>query len=590
MNFFNNLYSTLVITVFSLLFVVKFSFDVHIDANSKKCIAAYDQFGYYSYLPATFIYDDLYYEGDWVEDNQKQYCGGVDVYQFPRQVQGSGNRLNIYHMGLAYIQLPGFLIADFWSRHSNYKRDGMSFPYQLMVRITALLFVILGLMYLRKTLLLFFSDRIVALTIAILYLSSNLIIGFFWGELMPHLYLFALNSIFVYHVLKYKRTSSFKNLLISALVLAVSSVIRPTQVLWFILPLIINFKSKEYIQLTKLLIYPLLVLVLNIPQLLYWKIIGGEWLLYNLHSESLALTHPYIWEFLFSFRKGWLIYSPIFIFSLIGMYLLYKRNKPVGMACIVFSIVNIYILSSWETWWYAASYGSRVMMDSYVIFSISLGYFLIKIMSFRKKVFTVIIFILISGMVFLNNIQSIQYKRGILPQDRVTADYYWHIFGKINGDFSDQSLLLISRDELNWPDVYRDTSSLGYQYGYSVKEKSISLYNNQLEIVQNSEFQHKIRRKVFDLTPTDEAQIKITIKYDLEKESDVMLNFTFESYEPYYLFYILLEADKNEVTSTFNLPEITHYSDELVTYFWNPNFNKGTIIEIEAKVIYLDRK
>ena len=145
------------------------------EAN-ESCMVAYDQLGYYSYLPAYFIYDDLQFEGEWIENVQAN-CGNPVTYQF--NTLENGNKVNIYHMGLAFIQLPGFLIADQIAQSSErFERNGVSAPYYISVRLTAALFVLLGLFFLRRALLSFFTDKVTAITLLLLYGATNLFITF----------------------------------------------------------------------------------------------------------------------------------------------------------------------------------------------------------------------------------------------------------------------------------------------------------------------------------------------------------------------------------------------------------------------------
>ena len=42
-----------------------------------------------------------------------------------------------------------------------------------------------------------------------------------------------------------------------------------------------------------------------------WKWQTGSWVVYSYKDEGFDFMHPHFWEFLFSFQKGWLLWSPI---------------------------------------------------------------------------------------------------------------------------------------------------------------------------------------------------------------------------------------------------------------------------------------
>jgi hypothetical protein len=52
--------------------------------------------------------------------------------------------------------------------------------------------------------------------------------------------------------------------------------------------------------------------------------------------------------------------------------------------------------------------------------------------------------VLIAIFVFLNLFQTYQYSLAILPCERMTAEYYWHIFGKVNNNNDDEGQKLLA--------------------------------------------------------------------------------------------------------------------------------------------------
>jgi hypothetical protein len=87
--------------------------------------------------------------------------------------------------------------------------------------------------------------------------------------------------------------------------------------------------------------------------MVYWKMYAGTFLYntYNNPGEGLFLSWPHTMDFLFSFRKGWFIYTPVMILALIGLFLPSANRKGYFNAVLFFVLVNIYILSCWSNWW-----------------------------------------------------------------------------------------------------------------------------------------------------------------------------------------------------------------------------------------------
>jgi hypothetical protein len=184
-----------------------------------------------------------------------------------------------------------------------------------------------------------------------------------------------------------------------------------------------------------------------IPQALYWKSIAGSYLYYSYDNpgEGFELLYPYTLRFLFSFRKGWFIYTPVMIFAIIGLYYLYKSYRPIMLAVVIFLVADIYLISSWSCWWYAGgSFSSRALVPAYVVLALPLGYFL-KSLQHISKGYRIIIFGSISFFILLNLFQTWQFRQGIIDKERMTLKYYLATFGKVKVEESDRKLLLVER-------------------------------------------------------------------------------------------------------------------------------------------------
>ncbi|HEV7231931.1 MAG TPA: hypothetical protein VGO45_11415, partial [Bacteroidia bacterium] len=157
---------------------------------------------------------------------------------------------------------------------------------------------------------------------------------------------------------------------------------------------------------------------------------------------------PYTFEFLFSYKKGWLLYTPVMVFALLGFYRLYRKRKDLFYPAFVFTVVNIYVLSSWDCWWYAASFSQRPMVESYPLLALPLGFFLIAVRE-KGRLLHVISVSLIIACVALNLFQTWQATHWILDSSRMTKAYYWRIFGKTRISEADYALLEIDRDQFS---------------------------------------------------------------------------------------------------------------------------------------------
>jgi hypothetical protein len=287
----------IIISSFTLTFSGKIN---EVIKDESTCVCSYDGYGYYIYLTQFFQYRNLNFKQSELQAVQDKYCEGTYAYQL-KEVE-NGNSLDIYHMGQAYLELPAYAAGHVFAKILGYSKDGFSKPYHIAFLLNALLFIFLGLYFLTKILRFFFSDQVSSLLLLIIYFGTN-----FWATAihayqLQHIYLFALVGLLFYSLLKFKAFGKKKHLVIAALALGLISSVRPTHVLLGILPLLMlrNVYKSRGAYWKSILLFPLAGLLFNLPQLIYWKVLGGSWLILNMHVEEVILVDPHFVDFLFS--------------------------------------------------------------------------------------------------------------------------------------------------------------------------------------------------------------------------------------------------------------------------------------------------
>ncbi len=406
-------------------------------SNTKQPVAiAWDIFGYYMYLPSNFIYSDPYLENEkWVREIRAKYDPSPTSYQF-RTVDGK-KQVNIYMMGHAIIWAPGFFVAHWLAEPLGYVADGYSLPYQFSLIITAMLFTIIGLFLTRKILLEYFNDKITSMVLILIVFGTNYFFQVGLDGTMPHNFIFTMNAAILWLTIRWHKEYKLWQAVTLGLVIGLSILVRPTQIIWVLVPLLWNVtginsaKEKWVLYKTKishLILYSLSIAIFGLLQALYWKAGTGKFI-YFAPSESFSLLSPYTFEFLFSFKKGWLIYTPVMSLSLIGFILLFRTHRNIALALTALAIAHIYLLSSWECWWFAASFSQRPMVDIYPLLAITAGVAITALLASKKTILytgSVVITLLIS----LNLFQTWQYSNNIISPDRMTRKYYREIFLK----------------------------------------------------------------------------------------------------------------------------------------------------------------
>jgi hypothetical protein len=396
---------------------------------NKKNVIDWDVTYYYSYLPATFIKKDLSLK--FVDENREYYAAN---HQFLPLTTPNGGYVIKTTMGMAVMYLPFFTVAHLYAKLFGYPADGFSEPYQCLIQFSGLFYLAIGLFFLRKLLLIYFSEKVTAFTLFCVLFGSNL---FYYGSIhgaMSHTHTFCLVSIFMWYSIKWLLKPDLKSSIIVGLVIGLIVLIRPINILFVLFIMLFGvtsltdigkrwllfFKFKHFVILMKLL-----ALLVLLPQLLYWKYITGYYFFNSYVGEQFYFGHPHLAEGLFGFRKGWLLYSPIMIFSVIGIFMLFKAKKEFSFPVTLLFFVYTYVILSWWCWWYGGSYGLRAMIDIYPFLIITMAVFINKMISNK------IILGTLSVLVLLNCFQMFQYRHGIIHYDSMTGEAYFDAFFRI---------------------------------------------------------------------------------------------------------------------------------------------------------------
>ncbi len=436
--------------------------------DRTEATISWDVSGYYWYLPAYFIYNDLKKQ-DFKDDILKKYHPTPELQQ--SYLHSSGNYINKYSLGLSIHYFPGFIIADVIARNSEHHlRDGFSTPYQLSVQITGILFCLIGLWFLRKILLVYFPDNVVSLTLICLILGSNYLNFSAIDTAMSHNFLFTWYAILIYLSIRYYNDRGIAKAIGIGGVIGIMTLSRPTELISVIIPLLwgisILNKSAIYSRVGWIIKYAQDYIIAILTgftiislQLIYWKYTGGDWIIYSYEDQGFSWFSPHLKNYLLSFRCGWLIYTPIMLLCIIGAIQL--RKRPELSITVLYAIVFLYIVMAWDIWWY----GGRAMVQSYPI----LCFLMASAISYMLKanILRYILLTFITICIYYNVWWTHQIHRGgLVSAYDMTQAYYMKVVGRWSAP--DNYKKLYDTDELYTAELI--DSSLIYENDFDNKK------------------------------------------------------------------------------------------------------------------------
>lgn len=449
----------------ALLVFVLFAVHNHffIKSWSDRNVIISDPAGYYMYLAGVAKGDIVRLQ--FLEDIQVRHHPWGDLRWSSIYTDTATNkRLIKYPYGVSLFESPFFFAAHIYTRFGhNVNGDVFARPYQIAVILSALFWGTIGLSLLSRFLRKMYSDNVVLIVIILVSLGTNLYHYTVYEPGMSHVYSFFLGSAGLYFTNQlYENPARYRYFIFMGLVMGLFLVTRPTDALFLLIPLLWGIKDvqgiKERIKFftsnyLRIFIALLVALFLVFWQLLYWRAVTGNWVSYSYQSEGFNFLHPKIWKGLFSYRKGWFIYTPVAFIGILGLYFLWRRNKGLVMPLVIYLTAMSYVVFSWWMWYYGGSFGCRALIAVLPVVSIPLAALVERVIEIRTFSIKMVFAAVFLFFIVLNIFQSYQYYNAVIHWDRMSRAYYWRVFGKMEVSAEDQELLMSEYDYWHDKDI-----------------------------------------------------------------------------------------------------------------------------------------
>ncbi|WP_372936034.1 hypothetical protein [Mariniphaga sediminis] len=394
--------------------------------------------GYYDYLPSTFIHQDIFR----INDSAKEMTAfenrrsALDFY-----LKYEEKWVNRYPCGTAVLQSPFFICTWLMSDTEGTFIDGYPKIYHRMVFFTALFYLLLSLVFLKKLLELYGAGRFTIFLSQILMIFATSITQYASANsAFSHVYsLFAITA-FLFFTKEYFMDHRIRSFLVASVLLGLVVILRNINgVILFFVPFLAgswkNLGNGILVILRKPLILAiglLLFFALVFIQLFLWYAQTGHLLLYSYQGDGFNFLDPQFINILLSYRKGLFIYTPVLFLGIVGLvWLFLKRQYYFVSSWLVFFVLLTYLLSSWEWWYYGRSYGLRAYIDFYAIFFIPFAILFGQANRWGKGL------LLISALLTipLNLIQNYQYQNYIIHGTGMNKARYWKVFLKTHDSY-----------------------------------------------------------------------------------------------------------------------------------------------------------
>lgn len=420
-----------------MLFLVLQNLRFH-GENWRKTLPS-DARGYYTYLPALFIYNDPNL-GFFEELDKKKYYN-PDIFYDYRSSDKYENTITKYYAGTAVAQSPFFLIAHGLAHINGDDLDGYSKTYMLTILISGLFYCLIGLVFLRKLMQLYNIREIVqSWTLIFITFGTNLFYYTIVEGTFSHIYSFAFISVFLFYFKKFFETPKRKYIIILGAILGMIVLIRPVNgLIIFALPFLAgNWNSfttgvKSFFTNKAAIVSAVLFFLILFIQIHYYYQATGSYWVYSYVNEGFNFLSPHFIDILFSFKKGLFLYTPLYAIPLILIFFFWNKSKYLVITYYSFFILLTYVLSSWWMWYYGGSFSGRVYVEYIPFLFLPFAMGLDKVFNNRMIRFDIISFSIL--ILIACQIQTYQYRYGVIHWSEMDRTKYIYNFLRIDNFF-----------------------------------------------------------------------------------------------------------------------------------------------------------
>jgi hypothetical protein len=378
-----------------------------------------DGLGYYAYLPSYLIYHDPTIESIFQPLGFYDYHCGGEFERYP----ATGRYLVWFPIGTAVLMLPFFLMGHLFAPLLGSAPDGFSIVYQFAIIMASIFYMLVGLVLLFKILIRNLPPKVVLATLLSIFLGTNFLAFAAITVSLSHIYSFFLVSWLLYLVPRwYAEPSRGKTFIVGMVAGLIYLVRSPNVLLLLIIPLygIVGWDTfKERLvflwqEKQKVLLLIFCVILFLLPQIVIsW--LATDQLLFNPYSVFGGRFHflsPQIVKVLFSPYHGFLIWSPILVFSFLGLWKMEGFIKLYRLPIIICLILHLYLVSSWADPSFGWSFGQRAFVDVLGLYALPLAAFY---MSLKRTLIRRGVMVISTFFIILTCYSFLQFYQGVLP-------------------------------------------------------------------------------------------------------------------------------------------------------------------------------
>jgi Dolichyl-phosphate-mannose-protein mannosyltransferase len=358
-------------------------------------IYASDEIQYFAYTHSLFFDRDFDFGNEYMhfyESNPRKF-GAIYTDLYLKKEELTGLPINVAPIGTGLFWLPFYSVAHLFvtvanGLGANIPTDGYSQPYITAICFTSYLLGCAGLLLCYLISRRLFGKRVSAVGVAVSWLATPLIFYTVVAPPWSHATSLFTVTLFLWYWLRTRREAGrgWREWLVLGLCAGLMMLVREQDALFLIVPglevgvrLVSQWRKSKFADRDALLrpiggtmLMGLTAVAVFIPQLVAYRAITGRFGPSRVVSSKFNWTSPNALNVLLSPEHGLVTWTPVVVVVVLGLVLLWRRDRLLTGALALAFFVQVYIAGSFLTWQSAGSFGQRRFINSTAIFVLGL--------------------------------------------------------------------------------------------------------------------------------------------------------------------------------------------------------------------------
>ncbi|MCB0795659.1 MAG: hypothetical protein KDB88_13065 [Flavobacteriales bacterium] len=278
-----------------------------------------------------------------------------------------GKIISKYTCGVAMLLAPFYACASFIAGPTN--SDSWGPTHYAAVDVAGIFYFILGLLLIHCTLMEWEKGRndLTWLSLVCIAFGTNLFFYAFVEPAFSHVYSFFLVALSLFLAIRSRRGPwNMWSLFLFATSNALIVLIRPVDIIAVLALYALLFVAAPNLLGSKRvwLVQGLMFFIISAPQMLYWKHVFGEWVVYSYAGEGFTnWAAPKIAEVLAAPLNGLLPHAPVFALLPLGLWAIHQRDRIMALIFAAMFALILYTCAAWHSWHFGCAYGMRPLVQ-----------------------------------------------------------------------------------------------------------------------------------------------------------------------------------------------------------------------------------